>query len=82
MKNHLKTSTIINFRKKTDKMYHIIYGYDTKEIEELVYSYVKAQIEEYDIQVDILEVLVGSRSRGIEHLDSDIDILIYFDSTE
>lgn len=80
---NLKSSqnqVIINsFKNKTDVYFRQIGGLDAHDIEQLVYEYVEAVIVENDIDASINGIAVtGSRSRGMEHSGSDIDVVIEY----
>lgn len=70
------------FRNKTLQYFKQIDGYTAEEIEEYVKSEIETFLEENEItEVKIKEVvLYGSRSRGVENDQSDIDVLVYYES--
>lgn len=77
-KNRL--SDVINrFKEETDRLFHPIIGMDREFIEEIVKAYLLATIEKYGLNVRIKDIaLVGSRSRGKERTDSDLDFVVEF----
>lgn len=70
------------FREKTLQYFRQIEGYTAEEIEEYVKSEIESFLEENSIsEVKIKEVvLYGSRSRGAERSQSDIDVLVFYES--
>lgn len=71
------SKAVIEFREKTDKCFNNIDGYNVKDIEDMVKDCVKEILEDNMIEAEVKRVaLTGSRSRGIEHKKSDIDITI------
>ena len=65
------------FRAKTDELFHKIDDRSASEIEQDVLSTVKSIISDYDIDATAIDaVLTGSRCRGIENADSDIDVVV------
>ena len=65
---------------------HTYTGYENKvkdDIEKTVYAYVQSQIDEYGLDAKIVDVVVaGSRCRGIEQENSDLDVVVeYIGST-
>ena len=67
------------FRDKTETMYKSIDGESVNEIENSVRDYVESLLYENGIAAEICGVaLYGSRSRGLERPDSDIDVVIEF----
>ena len=66
-----------SFRQRTDEAFHTINDCTAREFEEAVYNYVNSYMEEYAPGTEILDViLTGSRARGIERPDSDMDFVI------
>lgn len=76
--------TIEEFRNKTDTAFHTeqFYGMSPAEIESAVTSQVQTIVRDLDLDVRVEDVILsGSRCRGLEHRDSDLDvILIYYGS--
>lgn len=74
---------IDNFREKTRKHFHNIKGETPDDIENTVHAYVKSKIEEYEARAGIVGVVVaGSRCRGLEQADSDLDVIVEFSGNE
>lgn len=69
------------FRKRTEECFEKIDGYSASEIEDMAEDYLQERIDEEDIDVEILDVVIsGSRCRGLEKEDSDLDIVFEFSS--
>ena len=67
------------FRSKTDKLFHKIDGQSADDIEKIVATYVQSKIEEENLDVEIIDVIVsGSRCRGIEKNNSDLDMVVEY----
>lgn len=72
-----------NYRSKTSEMFSPIYGIAAPEIEDIAREHIEQIIFEEGLGEDIEIVdlaLHGSRSRGLEHKESDIDIVVELDS--
>ena len=70
---------VSRFREKTKQYFRLIEGMTTECIEEEVREYIQMKIREYHLPIQIREVMVyGSRSRGTEKADSDLDILFEY----
>ena len=69
--------TINSFRDKTNQLFHKIDGYSAEELEEMVRCDIEQIFEDNYATGRIGEVvLVGSRSRGLEHDGSDLDFVV------
>lgn len=71
------------FRVKTEQCFHKIGDYTLMDIEEIVLKEVNSKLREYDLEdeVSIIGLAVaGSRSRGFEREDSDLDVVLEFQS--
>ena len=70
-----------DFRDKTAKEFNSINGYSSADIENIVKDYVESVLSDNDIAATVGRVIVsGSRSRGLEKPDSDIDVVVEIDS--
>ena len=70
---------VTNFRAETDKKFHKIDGMDAKEIEDILAEYIQSKIVEYNLDVEIVGVVVsGSRCRGNEKISSDLDVVVEY----
>lgn len=70
---------VADFRAKTEELFHSLDGQSADDIEKTVYAYVQSQIDEYGLDAEIVDVVVaGSRSRGIEQENSDLDVVVEY----
>lgn len=70
---------VSRFREKTKQYFRPIEGMTADRIEEDVREYIQMKIRKYHLPIQIREVMVyGSRSRGTEKADSDLDILFEY----
>lgn len=77
------SSIIADFRAKTNELFHDISEMNPAEIEETIKCHVKAKIDEYDIDATIIDaVVVGSRCRGLEKDNSDLDVVVELSTNE
>ena len=78
-----ESSIITDFRAKTNELFHDISEMNTAEIEETIKCHVQAKIDEYDIDATIIDaVVVGSRCRGLEKENSDLDVVVELSTKE
>lgn len=77
-----KSNIVADFRAKTEEMYHPIKSQRPSEIEEAVAAFAQAEIEEYGMDAQIVNVVLsGSRCRGLEGEGSDLDMVIEYTGT-
>ena len=70
---------VADFRAKTEELFHSLDGQSADDIEKTVYAYVQSQIDEYGLDAEIVDVVVaGSRCRGIEQENSDLDVVVEY----
>ena len=70
---------VADFRAKTEELFHSLDGQSAVDIEKTVYAYVQSQIDEYGLDAQIVDVVVsGSRCRGIEQENSDLDVVVEY----
>lgn len=70
---------VADFRAKTEELFHSLDGQSAEDIEKMVYAYVQSQIDEYGLDAEIVDVVVsGSRCRGIEKENSDLDVVVEY----
>ena len=70
---------VADFRAKTEELFHSLDGQSAEDIEKTVYAYVQSQIDEYGLDVKIVDVVVaGSRCRGMEQENSDLDVVVEY----
>ena len=71
----------IGFKKRTDARFQKIDGYDAHQIEQMVKEFVVEQLYKYEIDYDLIGIAItGSRSRGLERANSDLDVVIEFNT--
>lgn len=70
---------VADFRARTEELFHSLDGQSADDIEKTVYAYVQSQIDEYGLDAQIVDVVVsGSRCRGIEKENSDLDVVVEY----
>lgn len=73
------TLVINSYRNKARVLFHKLNGMNLDEIESLVRVEVERIVTEYELDVKILDVLIyGSRAKGTESIDSDLDVILYY----
>ena len=74
---------VSNFREKTKEMFHDISGQTPEDVEQTAYAYIKSKIDECEVDAEIVDVIIsGSRCRGLESENSDIDIVVEYKGSE
>ena len=76
---------IEDFRSNTERMFRPerVDGMRPSDIEEAVRDRVQQMIDEYELDAKIEDVIVsGSRSRGLDNENSDLDVVVSFSGTE
>lgn len=74
-----RNSIIKSFRNKTDSMFHSIEGISAHDLELAIWNYVQDKLKKENLDVEILNVvLTGSRARGLEQNNSDIDFVLEY----
>lgn len=77
------TLVINSYRNKARVLFHKLNGMNLDEIESLVRVEVERIVTEYELDVKILDVLIyGSRAKGTESIDSDLDVIVYYCGSE
>lgn len=70
---------VMNFKARTEECFAPIDGMDAAEIEEMVADFIETKFMEYDVSADIRDVVIsGSRCRGLEGKQSDLDMVVEF----
>ena len=70
-----------DFREKTAEVFKPIDGFSSADIENIIRDYVESVFSDNEIEATVSRVVVsGSRSRGLESPDSDIDVVVEIDS--
>ncbi len=76
-------NVVENFKAKTNELFHEISEMNPAEIEETVKCHVQAQLDEYGMDAEIVDVaVVGSRCRGLEQEGSDLDVAVELSTSE
>lgn len=76
-------AVISAFKDKTKEMFHELGGMDSDTVETFVKIHVQELISEYNLDATIEDAVVsGSRCRGMETEDSDLDVVLYFSGSE
>ena len=79
LKHQNNPDVVADFRAKTEELFHSLDGQSADDIEKTVYAYVQSQIDEYGLDAQIVDVVVsGSRCRGIEQENSDLDVVVEY----
>lgn len=74
---------VADFKAKTEQLFNGINGQKQDEIEQTVWAYLQSKIDEYEIDVELVDVVVsGSRCRGLEKVDSDLDVVVEYKGRE
>ena len=76
-------SVVADFKAKTEQLFNGINGPTQDDIEQTVWAYLQSKIDEYEIDVELVDVVVsGSRCRGLEKADSDLDVVVEYKGRE
>lgn len=74
---------IADFKAKTEELFNGINGQTQDDIEQTVWAYLQSKIDEYEIDVELVDVVVsGSRCRGLEKAGSDLDVVVEYKGRE
>ena len=75
--------TVADFKARTEELFHGINGQTQEDIELSVYAYLQSKIDEYEINIELVDVAVsGSRCRGLEEAASDLDVVVEYRGRE
>ena len=75
--------TVADFKARTEELFHGINGQTQEDIEQSVYAYLQSKIDEYGINIELVDVAVsGSRCRGLEEAASDLDVVVEYRGRE
>lgn len=78
-----KNQAVEEFKRKTKELFHPIREQTPEDIEQTVFAYVQSKIDEYGIDVRVVDMAVsGSRSRGLEQEGSDLDVVVEYAGRE
>lgn len=74
---------VADFKAKTEELFNGINGQTQDDIEQTVWAYLQSKIDEYGIDVELVDVVVsGSRCRGLEKAGSDLDVVVEYTGRE
>ena len=74
---------VADFKARTEELFHGINGQSQEDIELSVYAYLQSKIDEYGINIELVDVAVsGSRCRGLEEAGSDLDVVVEYRGRE
>lgn len=74
---------VMEFKAKTEECFHKIGSMSAADIEERVAEYVSAKLYENDFDAEIIGVVIsGSRCRGLEAKNSDLDVVVQLSGNE
>lgn len=76
-------SVVADFKAKTEELFNGINRQTQEDIEQTVWAYLQSKIDEYEIDVELVDVVVsGSRCRGLEKEGSDLDVVVEYKGRE
>ena len=76
-------NVVADFKAKTEELFNGINGQTQDDIEQTVWAYLQSKIDEYGIDVELVNVVVsGSRCRGLEKAGSDLDVVVEYKGRE
>ena len=76
-------SVVADFKAKTEELFNGINGQTQDDIEQTVWAYLQSKLDEYEIDVELVDVVVsGSRCRGLEKAGSDLDVIVEYKGRE
>ena len=81
--NSPQNTVVSDYKSKTNELFHNINGYSPKDIEIMVQERINNIFSENDISSEVKDIAIyGSRSRGMETDNSDIDIVVEIVNSE
>ena len=74
-----ESRVIADFKARTEELWNGINGQTQEDIELTIYAYLQSKIDEYDMDIELVDVAVsGSRCRGLEQDNSDLDVVVEY----
>ena len=74
-----ESKVIADFKARTEELWNGINGQTQGDIELTIYAYLQSKIDEYDMDIELVDVAVsGSRCRGLEQENSDLDVVVEY----
>lgn len=81
-RNEIEVATsevVTKFKARTNEKFHYIDGMSAEEIENVVSDYIQEKINENSLDANIVSVTIyGSRCKGIENSNSDLDVILEY----
>lgn len=78
-----ESKVIADFKARTEELWNGINGQTQEDIEHTIYAYLQSKIDEYDMDIELVDVAVsGSRCRGLEQENSDLDVVVEYRGRE
>ncbi len=78
-----ESRVVMEFKAKTEECFRSINGLSATEIEKIVAEYINAKLMENDFDASIRGVVLsGSRCRGLEKKQSDLDVVVEYNGDE
>ncbi len=72
-----------DFKDRTDRFFYSAEGFSATTVENIVRDYVEDKIDEYGLDINVVDLAIdGSRCRGLENNNSDLDIVVEFSGNE
>lgn len=79
----VESKVIADFKARTEELFNPVNGQTQEDIEMSVYAYLQSKIDEYEINIELVDVAVsGSRCRGLEEAASDLDVVVEYRGRE
>ncbi|MEE8033548.1 YodL domain-containing protein, partial [Clostridioides difficile] len=74
-----ESKVVADFKARTEELWNGINGQTQEDIELTIYDYLQSKIDEYDMDIERVDVAVsGSRCRGLEQDNSDLDVVVEY----
>jgi antirestriction protein ArdC/predicted nucleotidyltransferase len=74
-----ESRAIADFKARTEELFNGINGQTQGDIEFTVYAYLQSKIDEYGMDIELVDMAVsGSRCRGLEQKNSDLDVAVEY----
>ena len=74
-----ESKVVADFKARTEELWNGINGQTQEDIELTIYAYLQSKIDEYDMDIELVDVAVsGSRCRGLEQDNSDLDVVVEY----
>ena len=74
-----ESRAIADFKARTEELFNGINGQTQGDIELTIYAYLQSKIDEYGMDIELVDMAVsGSRCRGLEQENSDLDVAVEY----